>query len=99
MAELKDEKLDFWIKNNVNVLMTGRHGVGKTAVILQAFERAHLRYKYFSAATLDPWVDLVGVPKEVKNEDGTSYLDLVRPKEFQNDAYYPSNTKTMVLVP
>lgn len=82
--ELKSEKLDFWIKNNYNVLLVGKHGVGKTAIIKDAFERAGLRWKYFSASTLDPWVDLVGVPKEVQSENG-NYLDLVRPKEFQYD--------------
>lgn len=84
-GELKDEKLDFWIKHNYNVLLVGRHGVGKTAVIKSALDRAGLRWRYFSASTLDPWVDLVGVPKEVKGEDGVAYLDLVRPKEFQYD--------------
>lgn len=84
MSDLKSEKLDFWIKNNYNVLFVGKHGVGKTSIIKSAFERAGLRWKYFSASTLDPWVDLVGVPKEIQTEEG-NYLDLVRPKEFQYD--------------
>ena len=84
MSDLKDEKLDFWIKNHYNVLFVGKHGVGKTSIIKSAFERAGLRWKYFSASTLDPWVDLVGVPKEIQDENG-NYLDLVRPKEFQYD--------------
>ena len=29
MAELRDEKLDFWLKHNLNVLLIGPHGVGK----------------------------------------------------------------------
>lgn len=40
-------------------------------------------YLYFSCATLDPWVDLVGVPKEVTETidgDSLTYLKLVRPK-------------------
>lgn len=77
-------KLDFYLEHGFNVLFVGRHGCGKTTMIKDCFERAGLRlgetFLYFSAATLDPWVDLVGVPKEVKNEDGTSYLELVRPK-------------------
>jgi hypothetical protein len=79
-----EKDLDFWIENNLNVLMIGRHGVGKTAVIKEAFERHNLRWKYFSASTMDPWVDFVGVPKE-KHENGVSYLDLVLPKSFAND--------------
>jgi hypothetical protein len=83
--ELKAENLDFWIKNNLNVLMEGKHGCGKTTQIIEAFERAGIKWRYFSAATLDPWVDLIGVPKEVKDENGISYLELIRPREFAYD--------------
>lgn len=85
MAALRDSKLDFWINKGYNVLFVGKHGVGKTAMITQAFERAGLKWKYFSASTMDPWVDFIGVPKEVKDDAGRSYLELVRPKEFQDD--------------
>ena len=84
-AQLRDSKLDFWINNNLNVLFKGKHGVGKTASVIQAFDRNKLKWKYFSAATMDPFVDFIGVPKEVKDENGNSYLDLIRPKAFQDD--------------
>jgi len=65
---IRDEKLDFWLEHEQNVLFVGKHGVGKTAMIKQCFERHDLvlgeTFLYFSASTLDPWVDLVGVPKE-----------------------------------
>lgn len=65
---IRHEKLDFWLKHGLNVLIEGQHGVGKTAMIKACFERNNLvlgeTFLYFSAATLDPWVDLVGVPKE-----------------------------------
>lgn len=61
-------KLDFWIKNNKNVLFVGKHGVGKTAMVKDAFERHNLNWRYFSASTMDPWVDFIGVPRE-KTED------------------------------
>ena len=82
---MTDTKLDFWIQNNYNVLLCGKHGVGKTARIVEAFNRNNLKWKYFSASTLDPWVDFVGVPKETKDANGNSYLDLVRPKHFAED--------------
>lgn len=78
------KKLDFWVNNNLNVLLVGSHGIGKTSIIESAFSRHDVKWKYFSAATMDPWVDFIGVPKE-KIEDGVSYLDLIRPKEFAND--------------
>ena len=82
---IPDDKLDLWIEHNKNVLISGAHGIGKTAIIVSAFERHNLKYRYFSAATMDPWVDFIGIPKEKKGEDGKSYLELVRPKEFEDD--------------
>lgn len=82
---MTDAKLDFWIQNNYNVLLSGKHGVGKSARIIEAFNRNNLKWKYFSASTLDPWVDFVGVPKETKDANGNTYLDLVRPKHFAED--------------
>lgn len=59
-----EQKLDFWIQNNQNVLFIGKHGVGKTTIVKDIFEKYHLNYRYFSASTMDPWVDFIGVPKE-----------------------------------
>jgi hypothetical protein len=82
---IKDEKLDFWIEHGYNVLFVGKHGVGKTSIVKDAFERHNLNWKYFSASTMDPWVDMIGVPKEKTDAGGNNYLDLVRPKEFEDD--------------
>jgi len=76
--------LDLWIANDWNVLFTGKHGVGKTSIILDAFEKNDLKWMYFSASTMDPWVDFIGVPKE-KGEGDDTYLGLVRPERFHND--------------
>lgn len=48
-------------------MFVGKHGVGKTAMVKESFERHKLKWQYFSASTMDPWVDFVGVPKE-KND-------------------------------
>ena len=82
---INDSNLSFWIKNNYNVLFRGKHGVGKTATVLEAFNSHGLKWQYFSASTMDPCVDFIGVPKEKTDEKGNSYLDLVRPKHFQED--------------
>lgn len=83
------KKLDFWIKGNLNVLMIADHGVGKTACVTEAFTR-HFgqmgeKWLYFSAATMDPWVDFIGVPREVKDDKGEPYLQLVRPRVLRDD--------------
>ena len=82
---IPDSKIDLWIKNNLNVLLVGTHGIGKTSIIESAFTRHNVKWRYFSAATMDPWVDFIGVPKEQTTDDGVSYLGLIRPLEFQND--------------
>lgn len=78
-------KLDFWIQNGLNVLFIGHPGVGKTAIVREAFDRNKLKWQYFSASTMDPWVDFIGVPKETKKEyNGVEIpiLELVRPELF-----------------
>lgn len=83
---IPSKKLDFWITHFCNVLLEGKHGVGKTSAVLEAFKRHNLNYVYFSCSTLDPWVDFVGIPKEFKDEQtGIVYLDLIRPKAFALD--------------
>lgn len=83
--ELKSDKLKFWAEKNYNVLFTGKHGVGKSAIVIQTFKELGLKWLYFSGSTLDPWVDFVGIPREVQDENGKSYIELVRPKHFRDD--------------
>lgn len=83
---ITDAKLKFWIDNNLNVLFIGSHGVGKTARVKEAFDSAGLKWLYFSAATLDPWVDFIGIPKEAQDERGNKYIELIRPKPFAEDS-------------
>jgi hypothetical protein len=82
---ITDSKMKFWIENNLNVLFIGEHGVGKTARVKKAFEESNLKWLYFSAATLDPWVDFIGIPKEVSDSMGNKYIELIRPKPFATD--------------
>lgn len=81
---IRPEELDAFFTARQNLLFIGKHGVGKTSKIKACFEKHGLvrnsTYLYFSASTLDPWVDLIGVPKETKGKDGVVSLDLVRPK-------------------
>ena len=79
------EQLRLYAENNFNVLLIGPHGVGKTEVIKELMQEQGLKMQYFSASTMDPWVDFIGVPKEKTDEKGVSYLDLVRPKAFADD--------------
>lgn len=82
-------KLKFWASNNYNVCFSGKHGVGKTAQVKELFNELYgelgTDWLYFSASTMDPWVDFVGVPKETVGEDGVAYLTLIRPEVFARD--------------
>ena len=81
---ISQQRLKFWLDNDLNVLFSGRHGVGKSSIIKQVMDREGLNWKYFSAATMDPWVDFIGIPRE-KKEGDTSYLELIRPRGFADD--------------
>lgn len=82
---IKPEILDHCVANNLNVLLKGHSGIGKTSVVKECFNRHKLKWKYFSASTMDPWVDFIGIPQKVTDKSGNVYLEFVRPKDFQND--------------
>lgn len=81
---LPKAKLKFWLDNNFSVLLIGKHGIGKTAKVKSIVKKKGLKALYFSCATLDPWVDFIGIPMRVK-KDGVTYLELIRPKAFAFD--------------
>lgn len=88
MALINRDRLKSYLDIRFNVLFKGRHGVGKTAMITSLFNEAfgpiNQKWLYFSASTMDPWVDFVGVPKVV-GLPGEENLKLIRPAVLQND--------------
>jgi len=77
-------KLDQYFKIRKNVLLEGRHGTGKTSLVTEIFNKNCKNWLYFSGSTLDPWVDFVGVPKEIKK--GNDYvLSFVLPEKMADD--------------
>lgn len=81
-----ERKLRLYLKNNFNVLFIGEHGTGKTSIIKALWDNEGIKYRIFSASTMDPWVDFIGVPKEKLDEaSGKMYLELIRPIEFAKD--------------
>jgi predicted GTPase len=55
-CKLNPEILDQWILADVNVLLVGEKGVGKSLQVIDSFKRNNLKFAYFSGATLDPWI-------------------------------------------
>lgn len=82
---LNSKKLEKYLDSGFNVLLEGSHGIGKTAIIKEVFESKGLNWKYFSASTMDPWIDFIGVPKTVKDSNGHEFLELIKPRDFAND--------------
>lgn len=79
------DKLDFFLGLGLNVLLVGEHGVGKTQIIQEAFRRNNLRGLYLSGSTLDPWVDVIGIPEIVRDDpesNGMAYTAIIPPKKF-----------------
>lgn len=72
-------RLKQYLDLRYNVLFSGRHGVGKTSVIKDVFEKAGVTWKYWSASTMDPWVDFIGVPKVINDPEYGDHLSLVQP--------------------
>ncbi len=79
------KKLEFYFDHDKNVLLSGHKGIGKTAIITQVFNAKTKNWLYFSGATLDPWIDFIGVPKEKTAKDGTSTLEFIRPQYMNDD--------------
>lgn len=80
--------IKMYIATGNNILLEGEHGVGKTEMCLQACsELKHedgtpWKLLYFSASTLDPFTQLVGVPFPVEKDiDGqiVKTLESIRP--------------------
>jgi DNA polymerase III delta prime subunit len=82
-SEIK-QKLVNYFKSGKNVLLEGRHGTGKTSMITEIFTENCGKWLYFSGATLDPWVDFIGIPKEVK-KDNNYVLSFVLPEQMADD--------------
>lgn len=80
-------KLSYWITHRLSILFRGRHGVGTTAIVQKAFERAGLRWRRFLSpqfkldevfedATVEAifFDDLERLPKKLRS----AFMDLVR---------------------
>lgn len=72
------KSLKAYIGAEFNVIISGVHGVGKTAKLQEACSQLGLQMKYYSASTLDPYTDLTGIP--VPNQE-TKTVEYFRPRE------------------
>jgi hypothetical protein len=81
IMDLSDKMIDNILKANKNLLLIGNHGCGKTARVLQCFDRNSLNYVYFSGPTCDPWIDFIGIPTEDGESGNLKFLKPARINE------------------
>jgi hypothetical protein len=75
-----EKKLVTYAENNLNVMLIGSHGIGKTTVVKAVAEKLGLRFKYYSSSTLDPFAELIGIPVPDKDKQT---VDFYRPKDLE----------------
>lgn len=82
------KKLGKYAEFNYNVLLIGKHGIGKTEIIkdifCDKFGELDKDWLYFSASTMDPWIDFIGIPKNYKNSQGKEVFKVIPPEKFDN---------------
>lgn len=75
-----EKKLVKYAENDLNVMLIGTHGIGKSTVVKEIAEKLGLRFKYYSSSTLDPFAELIGIPVPDKAR-GT--VDFYRPHDLE----------------
>jgi Holliday junction resolvasome RuvABC ATP-dependent DNA helicase subunit len=80
VSQLLEKLIQYAKAGDINVMLIGTHGIGKTSLFNEVVKQLGLKSKYYSTPTLDPWVDVVGVPVPEK-ETGT--LRFYRPKSLE----------------
>lgn len=68
------------IKAELNVLLIGPSGVGKTLITREAVESLGLKLKVLNAPTLDPYAHLIGIPVP---DPGSKDIDFRRPVDIR----------------
>lgn len=87
-----------YMSSGFNILISGLHGTGKTMMLNAAVKSLGLRMHYLPASTLDPYIDIIGMPLPNK-ESGR--LDFYRTDAIENaeviffDEMNRAETKTL----
>lgn len=72
-----------YMEKNLNIMLIGLHGTGKTSVLRQAASELGWKVADFSAPLMEPYIHLLGVPEVVEDEDGR-HLEMVRTRNLMD---------------
>lgn len=72
------QELKKYIEARKRVLVIGNHGTGKTMMCKQIAKELGLRLIYFSCSTLDPYVDVTGIPVPATNDEKQKILEFIK---------------------
>lgn len=74
-------------KTHRNVLLISDHGIGKTTMGQKIAEMTGLKFGYYSASTMDPFSDFVGIPFVRQDENEHEYVKFVRPRRIDEEEF------------
>lgn len=89
VTKISVEEIAKYIDSELNVLLSGPSGIGKTHKIIEACMSRNLVLKTFNASTMDPYADLIGVPApslETFTVDGEKrrYLEWIKTRDLRD---------------
>lgn len=77
-----EQNIRFSLENNFNILIIGKHGTAKTSLSEKVCQDLGLKSQYFSVSTLDPYVDLVGLPHVIDQDIPEPVVRFIRPEHL-----------------
>ena len=75
------EQIEKGIDAKLNILLEGIHGTAKTSIPVGICQEREIKYKYFSSPTLDPFIDIVGLPVPTIDQAGNKTIEFHRRRD------------------
>lgn len=82
-SSLSEAEMDKFFASGANVLVVGLHGTGKTTSMEDCFRKNKVPYIKYCGATMDPYLELVGVPHIDKDTKGP-FMEMIQRKEIRD---------------
>ena len=82
-SNMSDSEMDKFFDSGANVLVVGLHGTGKTSSMEACFKRKGVPYIKYCGSTMEPYLELVGVPVASKDTKGP-FMEMVQRKEIRD---------------